>query len=79
MDETAAGGEMKVSSTFEPFIPPEVAMREFTFRAVLTGTIPGIVFGASSLHLVPKVGLTVSASLPVAVISLALAATLPYE
>lgn len=47
-------------------------MREFTFRAVLTGAILGIIFGASSLYLVLKVGLTVSASIPVAVISLAL-------
>ena len=47
-------------------------MREFTLRAVLTGTLLGIVFGASSLYLVLKVGLTVSASIPVAVISLAM-------
>ncbi len=47
-------------------------MREFTLRAVLTGAILGAVFGASSLYLVLKVGLTVSASIPVAVISLAL-------
>jgi uncharacterized oligopeptide transporter (OPT) family protein len=45
---------------------------EFTLRAVLTGAILGVVFGASSLYLVLKVGLTVSASIPVAVISLAL-------
>jgi putative OPT family oligopeptide transporter len=56
----------------EPFIPDATVMREFTLRAVLTGTILGIVFGASSLYLVLKVGLTVSASIPVAVISLAL-------
>jgi putative OPT family oligopeptide transporter len=47
-------------------------MREFTLRAVLTGTVLGVIFGASSLYLVLKVGLTVSASIPVAVISLAL-------
>ncbi len=47
-------------------------MREFTLRAVLTGTVLGLVFGASSLYLVLKVGLTVSASIPVAVISLAM-------
>ena len=47
-------------------------MREFTLRAVLTGTILGMIFGASSLYLVLKVGLTVSASIPVAVIALAL-------
>ncbi|MEY2878314.1 MAG: hypothetical protein RLZZ15_694, partial [Verrucomicrobiota bacterium] len=57
---------------FEPFIPDHVVMREFTLRAVLTGIVLGIVFGASSLYLVLKVGLTVSASIPVAVISLAL-------
>ena len=45
-------------------------MREFTWRAVIVGTLLGIVFGASSLYLVLKVGLTVSASIPVAVISL---------
>jgi putative OPT family oligopeptide transporter len=57
---------------FEPFILPGTAMRESTVRAVVTGTVLGILFGASSLYLVLKVGLTVSASIPVAVISLAL-------
>lgn len=57
---------------FEPYIPASTILPEFTIRAVLTGTILGMVFGASSLYLVLKVGLTVSASIPVAVISLAL-------
>jgi putative OPT family oligopeptide transporter len=56
----------------EPFILPSVVMREFTARAVITGVILGTIFGASSLYLVLKVGITVSASIPVAVISLAL-------
>ncbi len=47
-------------------------MRECTLRALILGTLLGMVFGASSLYLVLKVGLTVSASIPVAVISLAL-------
>eukprot|EP01035_Chromulina_nebulosa_P050202 gene50202-68219_t len=51
---------------------PAVVMREFTARAVITGVILGTIFGASSLYLVLKVGITVSASIPVAVISLAL-------
>jgi putative OPT family oligopeptide transporter len=59
-------------SRFEPYIPAGTVMREFTLRAVLTGTVLGMIFGASSLYLVLKVGLTVSASIPVAVISLAL-------
>lgn len=57
---------------FEPFIPAHAVLPEFTLRAVLTGTILGMIFGASSLYLVLKVGLTVSASIPVAVIALAL-------
>jgi putative OPT family oligopeptide transporter len=56
----------------EPFIAPETNMLEFTTRAVITGAILGFIFGASSLYLVLKVGLTVSASIPVAVISLAM-------
>ncbi|QYM79849.1 oligopeptide transporter, OPT family [Horticoccus luteus] len=56
----------------EPYIGAATVMREFTARAVITGAILGMIFGASSLYLVLKVGLTVSASIPVAVISLAL-------
>jgi len=56
----------------EPFIAADTIMREFTLRAVLTGVLLGTIFGASSLYLVLKVGITVSASIPVAVISLAL-------
>ncbi len=56
----------------EPFILPETVMREFTVRALIVGTLLGVMFGASSLYLVLKVGLTVSASIPVAVLSLAL-------
>jgi len=47
-------------------------MRELSVRALVLGTVLGMVFGASSLYLVLKVGLTVSASIPVAVISITL-------
>src|SRR5450631_3061733 len=57
---------------FVPYIPSQTVMRELTPVPVIMGTILGMVFGASSLYLVLKVGLTVSASIPVAVISLAL-------
>src|SRR3989454_11268863 len=56
----------------EPYIAPETHLPEFTPRAVILGTILGMIFGASSLYLVLKVGLTVSASIPVAVISITL-------
>ena len=54
----------------EAFIAPQTVMHEFTWRAVIMGTFLGMIFGASSLFLTLKVGLTVSASIPVAVISL---------
>jgi len=57
---------------FQPYVPPQKLMRELTVRAVIVGAILGVIFGASSLYLVLKVGLTVSASIPVAVISLSL-------
>src|SRR5437762_13549687 len=57
---------------FTPYIAPETHLPEFTPRALILGTVLGMVFGASSLYLVLKVGLTVSASIPVAVISLTL-------
>ena len=37
---------------FQPYIAPETRMPEFTLRAVVLGTILGMVFGASSLYLV---------------------------
>src|SRR5436309_2326058 len=56
--------------TFQPFVPAGVRLRELTLLPLIVGTLLGIVFGASSLYLVLKVGLTVSASIPVAVISI---------
>src|ERR1051326_5675449 len=55
---------------FRPFIPAGVRLRELSLLPLIVGTLLGIVFGASSLYLVLKVGLTVSASIPVAVISI---------
>jgi putative OPT family oligopeptide transporter len=57
---------------YRPYIAPETHLPELTVRAVVVGTLLGMIFGASSLYLVLKVGLTVSASIPVAVISITL-------
>lgn len=58
---------------FRSYIPANVtSMRELTVLPLVIGTLLGVVFGASSLYLVLKVGLTVSASIPVAVISITL-------
>ena len=56
----------------QPYVPDNVQMPEFTWTAVLAGVVLGILFGASSLYLVLKVGMTVSASIPVAVLSITL-------
>jgi putative OPT family oligopeptide transporter len=55
-----------------PFVPDSSQIAELTSRAVVMGVLLGMVFGASSLYLVLKVGLTVSASIPVAVIAITL-------
>lgn len=57
---------------FKPYIPATSVIPEFTLRALIMGTVLGMIFGASSLYLVLKVGLTVSASIPVAVIAITL-------
>ncbi len=65
--ETSTKSSIKL---FRPFIAAEVKLRELTPVPLILGTLLGIVFGASSLYLVLKTGLTVSASIPVAVISI---------
>src|SRR3954470_23973630 len=62
--------ENPILASFRPFIPARARLRELTPLPLILGTLLGMVFGASSLYLVLKVGLTVSASIPVAVISI---------
>jgi len=57
---------------FQPYISPRMNVRETGVVPIVMGALLGLVFGASSLYLVLKVGLTVSASIPVAVISITL-------
>ena len=57
---------------FQPFVSPETQMKEFTFKALLLGSIFGILFGASTVYLALKAGLTVSASIPIAVLAITL-------
>jgi putative OPT family oligopeptide transporter len=54
------------------FVPSEAYMPEFTWSAVALGTFLGLIFSASSLYLVLKVGMTVSATIPVAVLAITL-------
>jgi putative OPT family oligopeptide transporter len=71
-DHGGIANENPYLAAFRPFIPSEARLRELGILPLLMGTILGVIFGASSLYLVLKVGLTVSASIPVAVISITL-------
>ncbi len=55
-----------------PYVPDSARLRELSVSGVLLGAVLGIIFGASSLYLVLRVGMTVSASIPVAVLSITL-------
>src|SRR5256885_564299 len=59
-------------ANFRPYIRASVNLPELTILPLIMGTLLGMIFGASSLYLVLKTGLTVSASIPVAVISITL-------
>src|ERR1043165_3354727 len=59
-------------TTFRPFVSPQTQMAEFTPKSIITGAIFGIIFGAATVYLALKAGLTVSASIPISVLSIAL-------
>lgn len=58
--------------TFKPYIAPEISVAEFTWKSVIFGALFGILFGSSTVYLALKAGLTVSASIPIAVIAITL-------
>ena len=57
---------------FRPYTAPEQNLREFTLRAVVLGALFGILFGAVSVYVGLRAGLTVSASIPIAVLSISI-------
>ena len=57
---------------FEPFIAPQETVAEFSVRAVILGALFGILFGAVSVYVGLRAGLTVSASIPIAVLSISI-------
>ena len=63
---------MEVPKVFKPYIAPEMNIAEFTVKSVLFGCLFGILFGCSTVYLALKAGLTVSASIPIAVIAITL-------
>jgi putative OPT family oligopeptide transporter len=57
---------------FRPFVDAETSLAEFSLRAVVLGAIFGILFGAVSVYVGLRAGLTVSASIPIAVLSISI-------
>ncbi len=57
---------------FKPYVPDEAQVAEFTPKAIFFGALFGIIFGASTVYLALRAGLTVSASIPIAVVAISL-------
>lgn len=61
---------MSSNNDYKPFVPPEKNIPEFTPVSLILGLILAVVFGAANAYLGLRVGMTVSASIPAAVISM---------
>src|SRR5262245_52888149 len=71
-NETESPPANEPPGQYQPYIAASKEIPEFTWPAVVVGALLGIIFGASSLYLLLKVGMTVSASVPIAVLSITL-------
>lgn len=63
---------MAENTEFKPYVSDATSMREFTVRAVIFGCVFGVLFGAANVYLALKAGLTVSASIPIAVLAISI-------
>src|SRR6267378_4509055 len=77
VSKTSATSDRPWSSTappgeFRPYIPPEQTLAEFTIRAVILGALFGLLFGAVTVYVGLRAGLTVSASIPISVLSISI-------
>src|SRR4030081_1246694 len=55
---------------FQPYVPATQSPAEFTAKAIVIGVLFGLLFGASTVYLGLRAGLTVSASIPIAVLAI---------
>jgi len=69
-DQPAGQHPSSAPAEFQPYVKPEDTRREFTFRAIFLGCIFGILFGAVTVYVGLRAGLTVAASIPIAVLSI---------
>ena len=66
----APSGGTPTGAPHQPYIPATQSPAELTPRAIVLGVLLGLIFGASNVYLALKIGLTVSASIPIAVLSI---------
>jgi putative OPT family oligopeptide transporter len=57
-------------AAFQPYVPATQSPAEFTLKAIVIGSLFGLLFGASTVYLGLRAGLTVSASIPIAVLAI---------
>ncbi|RPH55092.1 MAG: oligopeptide transporter, OPT family, partial [Acidobacteria bacterium] len=67
---TTARPESRDTGTFQPYVPASQSPAEFTIKAIILGVVFGLIFGASTVYLGLRAGLTVSASIPIAVLAI---------
>jgi putative OPT family oligopeptide transporter len=67
-----ASSEASATPAFQPYVPASQAPAEFTLKAVVIGVLFGLLFGASTVYLGLRAGLTVSASIPIAVLAISI-------
>ena len=60
------------STKYQPFVPEQASMKEFTARAMLIGLVMTVVLGAANAYLGLRAGVTIAATYPAAVISMAI-------
>lgn len=66
----AAEPTVQPAKSFQPYVRASESMAEFTAKAVVLGVFFGLLFGASTVYLGLRAGLTVSASIPIAVLAI---------
>ncbi len=57
---------------YQPLVPAKISMREFTLKALVYGLLMAVVLGAANAYLGLKAGMTIAATYPAAIISMAL-------
>jgi putative OPT family oligopeptide transporter len=67
---TTSAETSQATTAFQPYVPARTSLPEFTAKAIVLGILFGLLFGASTVYLGLRAGLTVSASIPIAVLAI---------